>query len=287
VISHSPIRWDADARDQLRTVSRRFRDEVGSEPWAVAWCAGAGVIGTSTDELNRETQLLETILDELSSFSGPGTLFLSSSAGGAFGGASELPITEHSPTAAISDYGRNKLVQEALVESWATTVGGRAVIGRISNLYGPGQELSKPQGLISQLCLATLTRHPLSIYVSLDTIRDYLFVTDCSQVVVDCLRRGADLAAGEHRMKIIASSRCMSIGGVVAEIHRVLGRSPTVVMVPSDRSGSQGSALSFRSDVWRDLDCHQLTTLPSGIDQTAGHLRTLLNAGGLASTADR
>jgi len=48
------------------------------------------------------------------------------------------------------------------------------MVGRMSNLYGPGQNLKKVQGLISQMCLRVLTRQPLVLYVPLDTIRDYL-----------------------------------------------------------------------------------------------------------------
>ena len=53
------------------------------------------------------------------------------------------------------------------------------LIGRIANLYGPGQNLAKAQGLVSQLCAAQLERARSSIWVSLDTLRDYLFAPDC------------------------------------------------------------------------------------------------------------
>ena len=62
-------------------------------------------------------------------------------------------------------------------------------MGRIANLYGPGQGLEKPQGLISQIIRSHLIRTPISIYVPLDTMRDYLFAPDCGELVVDALRR--------------------------------------------------------------------------------------------------
>ena len=63
---------------------------------------------------------------------------------------------------------------EADLRRFAAATGTAVLVGRIANLYGPGQNLAKPQGLVSQLCLANLTGQPLSIYVSLDTLRDYL-----------------------------------------------------------------------------------------------------------------
>ena len=84
--------------------------------------------------------------------------------------------------------------QAARSEAARHRVRGRAparplLVGRISNLYGPGQNLAKPQGLVSQLCRAQLTRQPLSVYVSLDTMRDYLYVDDAAAMVVAATRR--------------------------------------------------------------------------------------------------
>ena len=55
------------------------------------------------------------------------------------------------------------------------------MIGRFSNLYGPGQNLGKLQGLISRLALSAVTRQPINIFVPLDTIRDYVYVDDAAQ----------------------------------------------------------------------------------------------------------
>ncbi len=108
----------------------------------------------------------------------PAAAFIASSAGGTYAGSpDEPPYTEESTTVAVSAYGHSKLRIEAAI-SPMTAAGTRVCIGRIANLYGPGQNLQKPQGLVSQLCLTHLNRQPLGIYVSLDSLRDYVFVTD-------------------------------------------------------------------------------------------------------------
>ena len=77
---------------------------------------------------------------------------------------------------------------ESRAHRWAVESGGRVVVGRIANLYGPAQGLEKPQGLISHLIKSHLPRVPISIYVSLDTMRDYIYAADCAELVVDTLR---------------------------------------------------------------------------------------------------
>ena len=90
-------------------------------------------------------------------------------------------------TQPVSPYGFAKLDQEGLVATWAEATQVRTIVGRLANLYGPGQNVAKPQGLISQLVLSTLLRRPTSIYVPLDTMRDYLYVDDAGTgCVADC-----------------------------------------------------------------------------------------------------
>jgi UDP-glucose 4-epimerase len=276
-----PIAWsDPGACDDIASETRRFLDDSDG-PWTIVWCAGAGIIGTARSDLDHETAILARLLEVVAD-RGPGTFFLTSSAGGVYGGSRDIPITETSQPAPLSEYGANKLTQESLVQAWAQDTGGRAVIGRVANLYGPGQRLSKPQGLISQICLATLTRRPVPVYVSLDTLRDYIYVDDCSQAITSCLRHGEGLAPGDTVTKILASESSLSIGGVLAQAKRVLGRMPSVVMVPSATAGQQGSALAFRSTVWPDVAAVPMTPLPVGIHRTAEYLRRQLQLGRLA-----
>ena len=276
------IAWNSGAAlGQLTNAVTDFRLARPDRSAAVIWCAGAGVIGTGPEQLAAETEAFATMLDALPS--GDVLVFLASSAGGVYGGQRASPITEASPTVPLADYGRNKLVQERLLTDWAHATGGRGVIGRIANLYGPGQVLAKPQGLISQTCFATLTRQPISIYVPLDTIRDYLYVDDAAALVNSCVERCSELPAGTVITKILASGRSVTIGSVLAEVHRVLRRRPSVVMAASPKRHLQGAAMQFHSTVWTDLDRSTRTTLPDGVHRTSQALIARLGAVGLKS----
>ena len=114
------------------------------------------------------------------------------------------------------------------------------LVGRLANLYGPGQNLEKPQGLVSQLCLAQLTRQPLTVYVPLDTMRDYLFVDDAAAMAA-IAGLGAVTPSGRRALKVLASERSTTVGAVLGDLHRVTRRRPPVVLGVSPRSRHPGA----------------------------------------------
>ncbi len=181
VLTVPVVPWaDSDAAlRQLRAGVRSLAERSGPRP-RVAWCAGAGVTGTPADVLDAEVGVLRRFLEELGRLP-PRTLggfFFASSAGGVYAGSVEPPFTENHPVVPLSPYGYAKVAAEAAVTRFARETGVPTVIGRIANLYGAGQDLGKAQGLVSHICRSYLTAQPVSVYVSLDTLRDYLYVSD-------------------------------------------------------------------------------------------------------------
>ncbi len=140
------------------------------------------------------------------------------------------------------------------------------LVGRLSNLYGPGQDVSKPQGLITQLCRAQLSRQPLSVYVSLDTRRDYLFVDDAAAMVVDGLEKVTE--HGVRALKVFASERSTTIGAVLGDLHRITRRRPPVVLGTSATSSLQVRDLRLRSVAWPPSTGLARTPLVAGIAAT-------------------
>jgi UDP-glucose 4-epimerase len=265
----------------------------------VIWCAGAGVTGSSAESFDTEHRLLTAALDGLRGRpdqASCGVFFLASSAGGVYAGVGASPYDEFSPTKPLAAYGWAKLRAEQTVTEWACG-GTPVVIGRIANLYGPGQNLDKPQGLVSQLCAAHLERRPVSIWVSLDTLRDYLYAPDCAQMVLDCLDRaradvavdglvglGGRTAPGVREpyavTKILATQRAITIGAVIAELRRIFRRRPSIVLGASPVSALQSRDLSLRSRVWPEIDQRTLTTFPAGVSATLEDLQERLQLRG-------
>lgn len=284
-----PIGWTqshAGAMD-LRHHAGEFLKAVGERPWSVAWCAGAGVTGTSSQVLQLELAALKETLDALAEAptGSDGAFFFASSAGGVYAGVGEPPYDEFSPVRPLAPYGRAKLEAEALVTAWSHRTGTRSLIGRIANLYGPGQNLAKAQGLISQICRSHLTGQPQPIYVSLDTLRDYLFAPDCAGLIIEALarlRQEPSVSLPSVTVKIMASQRAITIGAVLGEMRRIFKRSPRIVLGSSRMSAFQAKDLSLRSRVWPEVDRRNLTPFPVGVANTAADLSRRLQDGTLA-----
>ena len=269
---------DAALRALLHAAETAARLDDG---WQLAWCAGAGVVATSAQDLAAEVRIFHAFVTRLPT--PPRSMFLASSAGGLYAGSSDrAPFDEDSAVGALSPYGVAKLEMEELARQ-LTRRGTRLLVGRMSNLYGPGQDLSKPQGLISQLCLAHETRRTLSLYVSLDTLRDYLFVQDAAAMIV----AGLDLVCAEPDgttvTKVLASGRSLSVATVVAEATRVLRRHPRLSTRRSP--GSQVRDLRLRSVVWPDLDAIARTPLGAGLRATADDVAARTRSQTLARSA--
>lgn len=252
---------------------RRLRERAGDRPWRIAWCAGAGVTGTPAQVLAHEVRTVREFFGQVGRGAVPAGsgLFLASSAGGVYAGAGRAPFSENDLAVAISPYGTAKLeCEDAARELAASNVG--VLIGRIANLYGPGQDLTKPQGLVSHICRSQIDGQPLSVYVSLDTTRDYLYVDDCAAMICDGLERLARDRPAVPVTKILASQQGVTIGALLAESRRVFKRAPRVVLGSSPFARLQVRDLRLRSVVWPELDRRSLTPLGVGIRATADDL---------------
>lgn len=286
-----PVTWaDHEAAiAQIRRAASDFVEAADERSWQVAWCAGAGVTATQLADLERELDCFTALLDSLRTASDdrrglpPGSVFLASSAGALYAGSQGAPFDEATPVAPISAYGRIKAEAEARASAWAAETGGQVVVGRVANLYGPGQGLGKPQGLISQIIKSHLIRRPISIYVPLDTMRDYIYSSDCGQLVRDALARlAADgLPRGAVVTKVLASHQQVTIGRVLAEIRRAFKRNPQIILGSSPQAAMQARDLRLGSCVWPELDRRPLTPLSVGIQATIAHLREVQQAGRL------
>jgi UDP-glucose 4-epimerase len=220
-----------------------------------------------------------------------GAMFLASSAGGVYAGSPNPPFREDSPVRPLAPYGENKLKQETLTREWSDSTGTPLLIGRISNLYGPGQNISKNQGLITTVCRRVLARQPLMLYVPLDTIRDYCYVSDAGRLVADGLARLRQECAESwthpipHRVvvKIIASQRPATIGTVLSQVRWVTKRPVSVVIATSANARRQARDLRMISTVWPELDRHPVTTMSAGLKTVVNELLHMAGRGVFAT----
>lgn len=281
----SAIPWDDPVRRDAALAAgvRDLGIEAGTGPWGVLWCAGAGVVATAEAALREEVACFAALGKALAAARPPGdgAFVVASSAGGVYAGASDPPFTEATPARAVVGYGRAKLDIEQLATSTIGAVGVPVTLARLSTVYGPGQRLDKPQGVVAQLCLAAAQGWPLRLTVSLDTIRDYLYVEDAARLLLGCLHRTLSEQVGVT--KILASGQAVSLAQVLAEARRVLHRPMRTQVVPGAGAG-QVPVLAYRSQVWTDLDRTTATTLATGIAATAADIARRVALADLAAS---
>jgi UDP-glucose 4-epimerase len=268
------VPWD-DPGAAATVLRRAVADLVsGDTPWRLVWCAGSGIVATGEEAFADEARILEHVLaPEQLTVGAPGAVFFASSAGGVYAGASGAPFDEETEPRPLAPYGRSRMTAEDRFRTFAESVAAPVLVGRISNLYGPGANLRKPQGLVSQLALAHVQGRPSSIYVPMDTTRDYIYIDDAAAMVVDGLTAVAGTTPGSATTKIIASQQGHTITEVVALVSAAFGE-PLDVREGHDPSATfQGRDLRFRSRVLTELDAREQVPFPVGVDRAVASVR--------------
>ncbi len=275
-----PFDWRDGRRllEQIDASVDLFVDRIHAlgRPWSVLWCAGVGIVGADPSVLEVERTAFERLLDRLArarSAAGsdvPGVVFLASSAGAVYGDCPDQPITEASEPRPISPYGRHKLAMERHLLGWASERPSIApLVGRISNLYGVGQNASKPQGLISHMSRSIILNNNINLYMSLDTMRDYLHAGDCASAVADLIdhlvRTAGSCGTSPGAVKIFASERTASIAQILGIFASLTRFRPRYLCHSSPSAALQPRCLRFRSNVLRDVSTARLMALPIGI----------------------
>lgn len=239
--SATPIHWSDDDRavSDLHLNLEKFLAEFQDprEAWQIIWAAGHATVSSSKEVCQRELGVFSRFIDALNAtaLGTRGTFFLTSSAGGVYAGSPNPPFSHASPTFPTSDYGTLKLAQESKA---LELINARVLIGRVSNLYGPGQDLSKLQGLVSRLVVAGLEKETINIFVPLDTLRDFVYVQDAAGSIAQLL---ADPQS--PTIAVIASGEPKSLGTVIHQVQDVLRIKIPIAFGIHESSASQSADL--------------------------------------------
>lgn len=127
-----------------------------------------------------------------------------SSSAAVYGDCKDLPIKEESKTEPLSPYGASKLAAEDEIKKYAVEFGFDAIILRMFNVYGVGQN-ELYSGVISVFLKNIAQNQPLIIYGDGKQIRDFISIYDIIEAF-DC----AIVARGIKTFNI-ASGKSISI----------------------------------------------------------------------------
>ena len=152
-----------------------------------------------------------------------------SSGGTVYGNPRYIPIDEGHRTEPISAYGIHKLTEEKCIEYYGRTYGLDYQILRISNPYGPWQDIHGSQGAIAIFLAKVLCGETIELWGDGSAIRDYIYVDD----VMNAVRSLMDYKGMERVFNIGSGKGCslkelfyhiQKITGIVTSIHQTLAR---------------------------------------------------------------
>jgi len=262
----SQIPWD-NSESALHVLSSdldRFF-ALAPERWSIIWAAGYATTASSQEEADRELLLFQQFVRQLASRnpSGDGVFLFASSAGGVYAGSSDPPFDSRSAEVPIGVYGRLKLAQE---EAATNALQGMCavVIARISNLYGPGQNLFKLQGIISRLAYSAVSKDLLSVFVPLDTLRDYIYVDDAAMDAMSWVEDAFESPNDAH-IRVIASGESVGVGYVIALMQDVARVNIPITYGVHDSARSQAPDLRLVPDYNATITSRSKVTLPVGM----------------------
>jgi dTDP-glucose 4,6-dehydratase len=138
-------------------------------------------------------------------------------------------FTEDSPLAPNSPYAASKAASDLLVNAWRAAFGLDVIITRCSNNYGPYQF---PEKLIPLMIVNAIGDKPLPIYGDGHQIRDWIYVLDH----VDALLQIAEFGAPGETYNIGARNELMNLD-LVKLILRILNKPESLIRRVEDRAG--------------------------------------------------
>jgi len=266
------------------TLNKQFVTQIGQffthfqsgDQWQIIWAAGKSTMHSSESICLQETAILKDFLlhfgQALQINPYEGRFGFASTGGGIYTQTQDGPITESSPTSPSTPYARQKLAQEALLSKWASNCNACRclILGRLSTLYGLSQDQSKKQGLISAITSCIRLDQPLSLFVPLQTKRDYLWAHDAAQILLWHLDQ--DVPIHQDSIRIIAQEESISIEAMLKEFHAITGALAQVSHSAQLPSGVYPLEVHFKSQYPITKSLFKKLSLREGIGKILANL---------------
>ncbi len=178
-------------------------------------------------------------------------------------------FNEDSRYAPNSPYAASKAAADHLARAWHATYGLPVVVTNCSNNYGPRQF---PEKLIPLLILNAVAGRRLPIYGDGLQVRDWLFVEDHADALVEVALRAAP-GAGYMIGGDCQRTNLDMVRAICAELDRLLPGSPHrphagLIAHVADRPGHDRRYATDSSRIGRELGWRPRVTLEDGLART-------------------
>lgn len=196
------------------------------------------------------------------------SMIYSSSGGTVYGLLNKLPVEEEHSTDPISAYGVSKVAIEKYMGLYHHLYGINSIILRSSNPYGPRQNLSNPQGVITHSLAAILEGRPIEIWGDGSVVRDYFFVGDLLPLFPKLLTSKV-----KHGIFNVGSGKGHSLKQILTAIGRTLNVKPAVRYLPARPLDVPKNVLKVKK-IQKSFGWKSSTNLDTGIKMTWEWLRS-------------
>lgn len=192
-------------------------------------------------------------------------VFASSAA--VYGAPQALPLSEDSPTAPMSPYGLDKLVNEQQAALFERLAGASPLALRYFNVYGPRQDPSSQYaGVISRFTDRLLANEPLTVFGDGQQTRDFVYVGDVARANVVALQSDAIGICN------LGTGRSVTLLELIDALAGCVGRKPEVRFAPPQQGDIRHSAMTpTRVKAW--LGLNQPLPLAEGLARLIAALR--------------
>ncbi|MGQ9898365.1 MAG: NAD-dependent epimerase/dehydratase family protein [Acidobacteriota bacterium] len=261
------VQGNLSDRDLVRNVLTEFGVET---VYHLAW-SSIHETATRHPVADIESNLMPTVqLLEACRESGVRRVVYLSSGGTVYGPPRAKTIAEDHPTQPINAYGVTKLTVEKYLGVYHHLYGLEYIIFRPSVPYGPRQNPLGRQGAVAVFLYRALRGEPIVIFGDGQTSRDFFFVTD----MLDPLVQAASGLVGLNEVFNLGGGRAYTLNELVTTIEMVIGRSVTVRYEPARRIDASSICLDCEA-ARRTFGWRPTTPLQAGIERTAAWMQAV------------
>lgn len=236
------IREQDDPAHPSQACSLRMDSTVAEWREAVEGCSGvfhlawSTVPGTANANpiQDLETNVAGTVrlLEALREIPGVPVVF-ASSGGTVYGEAETLPLAETHPLRPLTAYGASKVSAEHYMMLYRRTWGVDSRIIRLSNPFGPGQNIRGQLGAASIFAARALADEKIEIWGDGSIIRDYVYIEDAISGFLLTMLAPSQRFGTLDPVINIGSGRGVSLRELISVLSHILEKTIEVDFKPS------------------------------------------------------
>jgi UDP-glucose 4-epimerase len=159
-------------------------------------------------------------------------MVFASSGGTVYGEAETLPLPEDHPLRPRTAYGVSKAAAEYYALLYRRLWGVDARIVRLSNPFGPGQDIKGKIGAASIFAARALAGQSVEIWGDGSAIRDYVYVDDAIEGLLGAMLASPDCFRALDAVVNIGSGRGVSLRELISLLIHILDKPIPVVYKP-------------------------------------------------------